>query len=462
MESLHIIHTNDLHSHFENFFPLKRQILKLQQLKKVSHETVLTFDIGDAMDRFHPLSEASNGKANIELMNQLHYDAVTIGNNEGIGNAHEQLVELYQNANFPVLLANIKDRKTNQLATFAKAYQIFVTAQKTRVAVIGFTAPFFATYQPNGWEPTLIQPTLKKVLAEIQGQYDVLIVLSHLGLRVDEWLATNFPQIDLILGAHTHHLLESGKLVNGVLLAAAGKYGQYLGEVQLTLDEQHRIIQKKAWTTKTSTLPTTLADEQAAKQLLTQGETLLKQKEIANLNADLNISLMGDSPLITTGLAAIKDAAKVDAAVLNTGLFLKSLKKGPVTALDLHQCLPHPMHLIKVSLKGTDLWRLLKEMQKNRNYLLRFPIKGMSFRGQVFGDIITSGMSLDPVTNIAYFKQEEVLPEKRYTFVTVDHYLFIPYFPSIEISGETTFLFPDFLRNTLGNYLKSIASEERK
>lgn len=39
------------------------------------------------MDRWHPLSEATNGQENILLMNEVGYDAATIGNNEGVGNS---------------------------------------------------------------------------------------------------------------------------------------------------------------------------------------------------------------------------------------------------------------------------------------------------------------------------------------------------------------------------------------
>lgn len=82
-------------------------------------EEVLLFDIGDACDRVHPLTEATNGKANIELLNQVPFDAVTIGNNEGIGNDKRQLDELYDDAEFPVVLANLYDPETDALPTGA-------------------------------------------------------------------------------------------------------------------------------------------------------------------------------------------------------------------------------------------------------------------------------------------------------------------------------------------------------
>ncbi|WP_369403981.1 hypothetical protein [Secundilactobacillus silagei] len=59
------------------------------------------------MDRAHPLTEATNGQSNVTLMNQIHYDGVTIGNNEGLGNSKKQLNHLYDQANFDVILGNL-------------------------------------------------------------------------------------------------------------------------------------------------------------------------------------------------------------------------------------------------------------------------------------------------------------------------------------------------------------------
>ena len=65
-------------------------------------ETVLTVDIGDHVDRFHSISEATNGLGNTKLLNEALYDYVTIGNNEGITLAKEHLNRLYDDAEFEV------------------------------------------------------------------------------------------------------------------------------------------------------------------------------------------------------------------------------------------------------------------------------------------------------------------------------------------------------------------------
>ena len=71
---LKILHLNDLHSHFENYPKIKRFFKE----KSVGFSDVLRFDIGDNVDRSHPLTEATLGKGNIALMNDLQLTAATI------------------------------------------------------------------------------------------------------------------------------------------------------------------------------------------------------------------------------------------------------------------------------------------------------------------------------------------------------------------------------------------------
>lgn len=68
--------------------------------------------------------------------------------------------------------------------------------------------------------------------------------MSHVGVFFDEKLCQEIPEIDVIFGSHTHHYFENGEFNNGVLMAAAGKYGHFLGEVNLTI-EHGKVSDKK-------------------------------------------------------------------------------------------------------------------------------------------------------------------------------------------------------------------------
>lgn len=60
METLRILHTNDLHSHFEHFPKIRRYLKQVQET--AAADQVLTFDAGDFMDRSHPLSDATEAR----------------------------------------------------------------------------------------------------------------------------------------------------------------------------------------------------------------------------------------------------------------------------------------------------------------------------------------------------------------------------------------------------------------
>lgn len=456
MEKIVLLHTNDLHSHLENWPKIRRFIeQKKRENEKKENTTTITVDLGDFVDRWHPLSEATDGQANVELMNNVGYDAVTIGNNEGVGNAKDQLNHLYDQANFDILLDNLFDKHLLQPPKWAKKYKIIETPQQTKIGLLALTAPFPLTYSPNGWDIRNPYDILPELVEELRPKVDILVLMSHLGIQDDRQIAQELPSIDVILGSHTHHLLIDGQIVNGVQLAAAGKYGQYVGEVHLTVDEHKNIIQKSARAIPTETMMTFIEDEQESQDYLTKGHELLAAKKVAKLPYDLSVDIFAEHSFIYEALEAVKYRGQTQGAMLNSGLFLTGLPSGLINQDQLHTALPHPMHLLNVTLKGSDLIRLVLEIEKNRAFLRNYPIRGMGFRGKIFGQVVYSGISYDAVNHQVHWLNQPIDNERRYTFTTVDHFMFVPFFPTIEIAGENEFLFPEFIRSVVGEYLNA-------
>ncbi|EMF0105455.1 bifunctional UDP-sugar hydrolase/5'-nucleotidase [Enterococcus hirae] len=456
MEKIVLLHTNDLHSHLENWPKIRRFIeQKKRENEKKENTTTITVDLGDFVDRWHPLSEATDGQANVELMNNVGYDAVTIGNNEGVGNAKDQLNHLYDQANFDILLDNLFDKHLLQPPKWAKKYKIIETPQQTKIGLLALTAPFPLTYSPNGWDIRNPYDILPELVEELRPKVDILVLMSHLGIQDDRQIAQELPSIDVILGSHTHHLLIDGQIVNGVQLAAAGKYGQYVGEVHLTVDEHKNIIQKSARAIPTETMMTFIEDEQESQDYLTKGHELLAAKKVAKLPYDLSVDIFAEHSFIYEALEAVKYRGQTQGAMLNSGLFLTGLPAGLINQDQLHTALPHPMHLLNVTLKGSDLIRLVLEIEKNRAFLRNYPIRGMGFRGKIFGQVVYSGISYDAVNHQVHWLNQPIDNERRYTLTTVDHFMFVPFFPTIEIAGENEFLFPEFIRSVVGEYLNA-------
>ncbi|WP_430608875.1 bifunctional metallophosphatase/5'-nucleotidase [Enterococcus sp. DIV0924] len=453
MEEIVLFHTNDLHSHFENWPKIRRLVKAKRSLYQKEGKTVVTIDLGDFSDRCHPLTEATDGRANVAIMNTLAYDLVTIGNNEGIGNSKKQLEHLYDQAKFEVVLANLEDPKTQTLPDFCQAYKIVTTKEGTKLGFIGLTAPFPLTYNPNGWTIKQVEAVLPQLITEVAPQCDVLILLSHLGIDTDFMIAANYPEIQVILGSHTHHLFKDGEKINHVQLAAAGKYGQYIGEVHLFVDDDTKQVTSYAKTIETASLEEQATDAKEIAGYLTEGHRLLQAQQIAQIPETLSTDLRQPHAFITVALKALKEAGQTESAVLNNGLFLADLPEGIINADQLHEALPHPMHLIKVTLKGSDMSRLIREMEKSRQFLRKFPIRGMGFRGKIFGELCYDGIRFERNSQTVFWQGKPIQPEQKYTLTTVDHFQFVPFFPTIELVGEVEFLFPDVLRTVVANYL---------
>ena len=309
------------------------------------------------------------------------------------------------------------------------------------------------TYPLEGWLPIDVFDIIPELLKQLQGQYDILVLLSHLGLYTDEKIAARFPEFDVIIGSHTHHLLEHGKRVNQSLLAAAGKYGQYIGKIDLVI-EDNQVVNSQARVTVTEHLPAKPEDESVIEGYTKLGEQLLSNQVIAKIPQSFSVDFERDSSLIKLGLAAIKETAHTDTAILNTGLFLDGLDEGIVNRNQLHKMLPHAMHLMRVTLNGTDLIRLVREIEKNRAFLRKFPLKGMGFRGKIFGEIHYDGIQYHSDTKQVLCQGKPVDLYRQYTIATLDHYLFIPFFPTIEIAGHNDLMYNMFFRDVFAAYLK--------
>ncbi len=72
----------------------------------------------------------------------------------------------------------------------------------------------------------------------------VLIALTHLGYDQDRRLAERMPELDVIIGGHSHTRIDPAERINGVLVAQAGSDNRFLGRVELLIRGE-RIVEKK-------------------------------------------------------------------------------------------------------------------------------------------------------------------------------------------------------------------------
>jgi 2',3'-cyclic-nucleotide 2'-phosphodiesterase (5'-nucleotidase family) len=440
MNNLRLLHLNDLHSHLDNFPVIERFFAE----KSSENVETLRFDLGDNVDRAHPLSEATEGKINVKLMNQLDLTAATIGNNEGLGLTHDMLSHLYDEANFPILLSNLE-------TDFAQAEPMIVTTDfGLRIGLIGLTAPYGLAYPSAGWKLSDPFTILDKLVPTLREACDFVILLSHLGKPFDEKIAEKY-EINLIIGSHTHHLFEHGAEVNGTLLAAAGKYGEYVGQIDLTFDEQNHLIFSHIEAIATNTLPAKKADLTVINGWKLQGHKLLDGTVLTDSSEEF-------SNLFPTFEAShhladiLAEYADVSACVINSGLWVADNWPEKITLDTLHENLPHSMRLVKFTFTGAELKQVIRELIDVSALLSGQQIRGMGFRGKRFGHLVLHGIEFR--AGKFFYADKQISDEESYEVAMPDQYLFAYYFPLLKKLGKSEILFPYFLREIVAEHFK--------
>ena len=441
-EKIYIYHTNDIHSNLTFWPRIAQELQSKRAMHEEKGEEVFVFDIGDATDRANPLTEATNGQAITELLNEGKYDGVTIGNNEGITNSKEELNHLYKKANFPVILTNLFDLETEESPEWATTYQIFKTKTGDRIGVFGLTTPLYETYQKLGWKVTDPLTQIQQFFVKHEEEADFWILLSHLGLETDRLISKTYP-ISLIIGAHTHHVLRNGERSANSVLTGAGQFGHWIGEVVLTRTEGGLKVETAELINVEAEVPAPRAETKIVNNYIRHGHRLLKNDTVACLSEPLLANWYTQNDLANVTLEAIADFVGADRAILNAGLFMGDLKKGIVTADDLHQCLPHPIRVMQCKIKGQHLLEFEEEINRVDQQMSHQTVRGFGFRGKVFGKLCLKGFN----------ENQPINPYKEYELATIDYFSFLSFFDILNTYSTQEIIFPDFLRGVVGNYL---------
>jgi 2',3'-cyclic-nucleotide 2'-phosphodiesterase (5'-nucleotidase family) len=224
--ALWLFHTNDFHGRLT---PERAAILGRLRSE---HPESLLLDAGDAISAGN-LGFRIGGEPVLRQMSELGYDAMTIGNRESHPR-RELFAKKLEGARFPLLCANLTSRPGAPVPTRP---WVMIERSGIRVAVMGLTVPMFTRKM---WSQALCDylyesplETARAVAGELRPRCDLLIALTHLGLREDEALAAAVPEIDLIVGGHTHADLAAPVRVGKTAILHTTAYGFYLGRALL-------------------------------------------------------------------------------------------------------------------------------------------------------------------------------------------------------------------------------------
>ncbi|WP_246110927.1 bifunctional metallophosphatase/5'-nucleotidase [Sporosarcina luteola] len=451
VETIHLYHTNDVHSHFDSWPQISRFLRSKRELHEAENKACFLFDIGDHVDRSHPFTEGTTGKGNVALLNRAGYDAVTIGNNEGITMSKKALTTLYESADFDVVLCNLEETD-HSIPRWLAPYQIYETEQGVRVGVIGATAMYTEFYARLGWHIEEPRQALKKIATQIQHKTDVLICLSHMGVHEDRLLAEESTLFDVILGAHTHHLFTESEIVNETLLAATGKFAQYVGHVTICLDESKKVIGKRAEVIHVNEMERAEEDVDEVNELISTGNEAMEERVFYNAE-QLKQQLFTESALSSFFGRAMVEYTNADCAMFNAGIFMGSLEEGWVTRRQLHSMLPHPINPCVITLEGRELLEIYN-LAQNEDWP-KLEIKGLGFRGTIMGKIIFERLYKNKQGEL-FAGNRQVVQGETYTLATLDMFTFGFFFPVLQ-QAEKEYYMPELIRDIAGWYGKQKA-----
>lgn len=262
MQKITILHTNDLHSRIDPFPKadpeygglggFARINALVQKIRKVE-DHVLLLDAGDVYQGT-PYFNYFEGEAEFKLMSKIGYDAGNIGNHE-FDNGIDGIVSQLKHLNFPLLNANY-DFANTDLDGKIPAYRVFEKGD-LKIGVFGLGVDLDGYVEPKNRgtisyiDPVEVADKMHRILKEEQ-KCDLVICLSHMGYESfsggdnDVDFAKKTRGIDLIIGGHSHTLLETPDRVlnkdgEEVLINQVGWAGIALGRIDFHIDKKNNI-----------------------------------------------------------------------------------------------------------------------------------------------------------------------------------------------------------------------------
>lgn len=388
-----ILHTCDLHG---NVLPtedyegnkglggIARCATAIRQVREKNQNTLLV-DAGDTIQGA-AISFLTDGQAMVKALNHLRYDAWVWGNHEfdwGL----EKLAACAGQAQMPILNANLHAPSNAapsgaglRILSRVRPY-VFREVDGVKIAIIGLNTPGI----PNWSRPRLIEglriadsvKTLAKIVPEVRAAgARVLVLVCHQGYREagDDHanqinaIARNFPELDVIIGGHTHRNFPEFKVGN-VLYCQANYYGIHLGLVNLVFDtEKGRVTQRRS---NTMLMDQHVPLDKSVLELL-GAEIDRAQKVLATIigEATGEFALRGaprrETPihnLIFESIAAAlrKRNVKVDAIVHGLLDRRAGIAAGAVTAGDVWKIVPYENTIGVAQLTPAELTEILEE-----------------------------------------------------------------------------------------------------
>ncbi len=258
LKKLTLLHSNDLHGDFLAEKVDDKLIGGVSRLsgyinKVRDEEKNVIYSISGDMFRGSLIDSEFQGLSTIEIMNLLAPDVVTIGNHEAdYGLAHMLFIE--KCASFPIINANMYIK---YIGTRLFNSHFIKEIDGMRVMFIGIlTEEVLKNTKSEGVVGTLID--IQDAVSEISKicdayrteDVDLTVLLTHIGIEEDKKLAEALDPacgIDIIIGGHSHTLLEEPCVVAGIPIVQAAVGTDQIGRFDIMVDTDKNCIDSYTW-----------------------------------------------------------------------------------------------------------------------------------------------------------------------------------------------------------------------
>ncbi len=447
------MHTNDLHGRVQQLLRIATLVRRIRTEVEANGGYCLYLDAGDSEDTSNLESSLTKGSAMEAILRGAGCDYVALGNAIPIRYGPEAIENLAASFGKPLLCGNMFDGQGNLIKGLAPySIQTFGTL---KVGLIGLTDPmdvYMAVFRLDAKHPADVLPNL---IAETRSQgVKFLILLSHLSSTIDQQLADNIPGIDLIIGGHDHKKLYPPLDVNETIIAQAGDYGQFLGRLDLQIDQEAgKIIAYRG-----ELIPveeTVLPDPQAKQTVESEQKRVEKimRKQVGFLQSAVEFSNDTECNAGNLLADALLDRMKgAQVALALAGHWTTGLNAGVVTQGELFAANRSTANPACVELSGKQILTFLREALKPENAARRLH----SLRGGAVGMPHVAGMRVsydsDDLDSLEIeVGNESLIEDKMYTVASTDmefsefiNYLVIP---DEQIEYELPTIMPEVLED---------------
>ncbi|XP_053983325.1 protein 5NUC-like [Hylaeus volcanicus] len=274
--TLRIVHTNDMHSRFEQTSKLSSvcsqkeaeagkcyggfaRIATLIRQARQSSIPCIFLNAGDTYQG-SVWYNVYKWKVVAKFLNLLAPNATSLGNHE-FDDGVSGLIPFVQNATFPIVTANLDLSKEPELAATNLLNSTILTVSGRKIGVIGYLTPETKIISKSEEVIFLDEvESIRREAKELKKQgVDILIALGHSGFETDKKIAREVEDIDLVIGGHTNTFLYNGqqpdvevpeglyptevvqKSGRTVHVVQAYAYTKYLGNLTVTFDSNGEV-----------------------------------------------------------------------------------------------------------------------------------------------------------------------------------------------------------------------------